>query len=172
MSLNILAGATGAAAQASPPSPWTDISPAEVGGGHGAVDAGHGPASSQPSALFTAPESEQSARDVVSPQAPGTAGQTPSPFWAESQPQSAPPETSSRVVEGTVTVRAGESLWSITQELMGANGTDSQVANTWPYLWQLNAHLVADPDLLQPGTVLNVPAQLLPGAGHVDHRPQ
>ena len=72
-------------------------------------------------------------------------------------------------------VSAGESLWSITQELLdaGAAGapTDpssgrpsaqARVARAWPILYAANAESIgADPDLILPGTVLSVPEDLL-----------
>ena len=72
-------------------------------------------------------------------------------------------------------VSAGESLWSITEELLdaGAAGapTDpssggppaqARVARAWPILYAANAESIgADPDLILPGTVLSVPKDLL-----------
>ena len=72
-------------------------------------------------------------------------------------------------------VNAGESLWSITQELLGAGAagapTDpssggpsaqARVARAWPILYAANAESIgADPDLILPGTVLSVPEDLL-----------
>lgn len=72
-------------------------------------------------------------------------------------------------------VSAGESLWSITQELLGAGAagapTDpssggpsaqARVARAWPILYAANAESIgADPDLILPGTVLSVPEDLL-----------
>ena len=72
-------------------------------------------------------------------------------------------------------VSAGESLWSITQELLGAGAagapTDpssggpsaqARVARAWPILYAANAESIgADPDIILPGTVLSVPEDLL-----------
>lgn len=72
-------------------------------------------------------------------------------------------------------VSAGESLWSITEELLGAGAagapTDpssggppaqARVARAWPILYAANAESIgADPDLILPGTVLSVPEDLL-----------
>lgn len=72
-------------------------------------------------------------------------------------------------------VSAGESLWSITQELLdagaagaptdpssGGPSTQAQVARAWPILYAANAESIgADPDLILPGTVLSVPEDLL-----------
>ena len=72
-------------------------------------------------------------------------------------------------------VSAGESLWSITEELLGAGaagaptdpssggpGTQAQIARAWPILYAANAESIgADPDIILPGTVLSVPEDLL-----------
>ena len=72
-------------------------------------------------------------------------------------------------------VSAGESLWSITEELLGAGAagapTDpssggppaqARVARAWPILYAANAESIgADPDIILPGTVLSVPEDLL-----------
>ena len=72
-------------------------------------------------------------------------------------------------------VSAGESLWSITQELLdagaagaptdpssGGPSAQARVARAWPILYAANAESIgADPDLILPGTVLSVPEDLL-----------
>jgi hypothetical protein len=82
-----------------------------------------------------------------------------------------------------VVVRAGDSLWTITAELLGSAAQDpgrsdthrqpspgdaptaKQVARGWRALYRANAHGVGpDPDLIHPGDVLRVPAQ------HVDRK--
>ncbi|KAA9395585.1 hypothetical protein FCK90_00725 [Kocuria coralli] len=66
----------------------------------------------------------------------------------------------SRVVDGTVTVRGGESLWSITADLLGPEASPADIAATWPHLWEANGSHIPDPDLLLPGTVLDLPEYL------------
>lgn len=89
-----------------------------------------------------------------------------SPFWGEAEAapatQSLPPSVHARIAENTVTVRSGESFWSITRELLGPEASEAEVAAAWPYLWETNAHHVHDPDLLTPGTVLTIPEALTP----------
>ena len=72
-------------------------------------------------------------------------------------------------------VSAGESLWSITQELLdagaagaptdpssGGPSAQARVARAWPILYAANAESIgADPDLILPGTILSVPEDLL-----------
>lgn len=85
-----------------------------------------------------------------------------SPFWNESAPAIKPtPQTTaptSRIAEGTVTVRSGESLWSITQDLLGPEASHEDISAAWPTLWAANDETIHDPDVLQPGTILNVPS--------------
>ena len=72
-------------------------------------------------------------------------------------------------------VSAGESLWSITEELLDAEAagapTDpssggppaqARIARAWPVLYAANAESIgADPDLILPGTALSVPEDLM-----------
>src|SRR5690606_3168851 len=54
-------------------------------------------------------------------------------------------------------VQAGDSLWSITRELLDGAG-DARIASTWPVLYEANRHTVgADPDLIHPGQELVIP---------------
>ena len=54
-----------------------------------------------------------------------------------------------------VTVRAGDSLWSLAELHLGDG-------RRWPEIHRLNVARVADPDLLRPGWVLQVPWQAEP----------
>lgn len=61
---------------------------------------------------------------------------------------------------GVALVGPGDSLWSITSELL-AHPTRRRVASAWPRLYAANrAVLGSDPDLIRPGTRLAVPASL------------
>lgn len=62
----------------------------------------------------------------------------------------------------TVTVRPGDSLWSITDDLLGP-GADpiEDIARHWPALYERNADVIgSDPDSISPGLVLTVPDAL------------
>jgi LysM repeat protein len=62
-----------------------------------------------------------------------------------------------------VTVRPGDSLWSIASGLLGAGAGDAAVTRAWHRLFDANHHRVgADPDLIRPGTRLVVPGDLAP----------
>lgn len=130
------------------PSPGPDASP----GAESAAprpDAAAGAPSEDPSAAG-APAGDPSAAD---PQA----GETPSA-----------PATTHRVSDG-------ESLWSITEELLdagaagaptdpssGGPSAQARIARAWPILYAANAESIgADPDLILPGTALSVPEDLL-----------
>lgn len=62
----------------------------------------------------------------------------------------------------TVTVRAGDNLWRITEELLGAEASAADVAVAWPRLYEANRDAIGpDPDLIHPGLVLAVPTGVL-----------
>lgn len=130
------------------PSPGPDASP----GAESAAprpDAAAGAPSGDPSAAG-APAGDPSAADQP-------AGETPSA-----------PATTHRVSDG-------ESLWSITEELLdagaagaptdpssGGPSAQARIARAWPILYAANAESIgADPDLILPGTALSVPEDLL-----------
>ncbi len=61
-----------------------------------------------------------------------------------------------------VLVRPGDSLWTIASDLLPASASDRAVTAAWHRLHRANrAAIGCDPDLLLPGTRLDVPKQLL-----------
>jgi nucleoid-associated protein YgaU len=52
----------------------------------------------------------------------------------------------------TYTVKSGDSLWKISEQMYG-NGND------WQRIYEANKDQIKDPDVIQPGWVLNIPAQ-------------
>lgn len=59
----------------------------------------------------------------------------------------------------TVRVRPGDSLWGIAARTLGPGASAAEVASYWHRMHALNATTVgADPDLLQPGQLLRLPA--------------
>ena len=64
----------------------------------------------------------------------------------------------------TVVVQPGDSLWSITDDLLGPAPDDpSEIASAWPMLHEANRQVIGqDPDHLEPGQALIVPAPLSP----------
>ncbi len=62
--------------------------------------------------------------------------------------------------DGTaVTVRTGDSLWTLAAETLGPFASDVDIAHEWPRWYAHNRAVIgADPNLLQPGQILRVPA--------------
>lgn len=62
----------------------------------------------------------------------------------------------------TVMVLHGDSLWSITDDLLGPGPSEpTEITAAWPLLHEANRDLIGqDPDLLSPGQQLTVPAAL------------
>lgn len=117
--------------------PSAEVPPAPEDGTTG--DAGAG-ADARPT------PSPQAAADTHAPAARGTAARP----------------VADRIAEGTITVCSGESLWSLTRDLLGAQAADQQIAERWPELWSANAEQIPDPDQVPAGTVLQLPRSLLP----------
>ena len=51
---------------------------------------------------------------------------------------------------GTYTVERGDTLWAISQRFYGDG-------NQWSRIYEANRETIQDPDLIQPGWVLNIP---------------
>ena len=70
----------------------------------------------------------------------------------------APPAPRAPSRDATVTVRPGDSLWSIAARALGPAATDRSVARAWPAWWAANRTAVGpDPDLILPGQRLTPP---------------
>ncbi|TDS87239.1 MULTISPECIES: LysM peptidoglycan-binding domain-containing protein [Nesterenkonia] len=58
-----------------------------------------------------------------------------------------------------IVVRLGDSLWDIAAEHLGPDATDWEIAASWPEWYAENRDRIgADPGLILPGMILNVPA--------------
>lgn len=91
----------------------------------------------------------------------------PEPSWTPAAPE--PPDQraadcaplvtgSAHTGEATVTVRRGDSLWSIVARHLGPDADAGTVAAVWPTWYAANRALIGDdPDLLLPGWQLRVP---------------
>ena len=53
------------------------------------------------------------------------------------------------------TVKSGDSLWKISEQMYG-NGND------WRRIYEANKDRIQNPDVIQPGWVLTIPAQAAP----------
>lgn len=73
----------------------------------------------------------------------------------------APPGRSARVSPAEVTVVPGDTLWGLAKEAYGDG-------NDWPRLLDANRDKIADPDLIYPDQVLDVPHGDVPTAGQPD----
>lgn len=61
----------------------------------------------------------------------------------------------------SVTVRTGDSLWSLSAAALGPLASDLDIAMAWPRLYDANRSVIGpDPGLLLPGQVLKLPAGL------------
>ncbi|MFC0674495.1 LysM peptidoglycan-binding domain-containing protein [Brachybacterium hainanense] len=80
----------------------------------------------------------------------------PAPVVAAGADQDAGPEVPDPT---SVVVRPGDSLWSITDDLLGPGADDdARIAAVWPELYAVNSRIIGpDPDLIEPGMVLAVP---------------
>jgi len=86
----------------------------------------------------------------------------PAPDTATAVPAAPPAAPADASADGaTVTVVCGDSLWAIAARHLDAGATDAEIAATWPAWYQRNAATIgADPDLILPGQVLVVPAEV------------
>ncbi|MGO2819910.1 MAG: LysM peptidoglycan-binding domain-containing protein [Brachybacterium tyrofermentans] len=119
--------------------------------GDGAEDSGAAaPESSENEAGESAPSSTTDA-DPRLPVQPSPPGHDSSPAPAQSAP-----------APSTVVVQSGDTLWSITDDLLGpVPDSPSEIAAVWPLLHESNLDVIGtDPDLLEPGQELLVPAPL------------
>jgi nucleoid-associated protein YgaU len=58
-------------------------------------------------------------------------------------------------------VQPGDSLWRITDTLLGADASAAHIAASWPALYEANRDSIGDnPSLIQPGLSLTIPAGL------------
>jgi len=70
----------------------------------------------------------------------------------------APSPRPSSVSHSLVTVRRGDSLWSIARSHLGPDASDADVARAWPRWYAANREAIGvDPDLLVPGLQLVPP---------------
>lgn len=137
-------------------------------------DLGWAPTASAPAPAGPAPSPDPDA-------SPGAESAAPRPDAAAGAPSGDPSAAGAPAGETpsapatTHRVSDGESLWSITEELLdagaagaptdpssGGPSAQARIARAWPILYAANAESIgADPDIILPGTVLSVPEDLL-----------
>ena len=100
----------------------------------------------------------------------GTGATAPDAAWTPPRPDRTPvpdPEAlhllsrapdAGTLVDEDVVVRRGDTLWSIAARFLGPAATAEEIAREWPRWHEANRHAVGDdPDLIQPGQVLQPP---------------
>ena len=88
----------------------------------------------------------------------------PELFSPVQQPVSAPAASSAAASPSALhayTVKNGDCLWCIAADVLGPNASDAQVNAAWHALYNANAAQIgANPNVIEAGTVLQVPASL------------
>ncbi len=98
----------------------------------------------------------------------GSAPAAPRPGWVPDRPTAAIQPHHARLLEpalrptsttsDTVTVRRGDTLWSIAAAHLGSGATDAEVAAEWPRWYEANRAVIGDdPDVVAPGQQLQAP---------------
>ena len=73
--------------------------------------------------------------------------------------ETSPPGPDSIPAPATVTVAAGDTLWSITETLLPTGASDAEIAAAWPGVHAANASTIGtDPDVILVGQQLVVPS--------------
>ena len=62
-------------------------------------------------------------------------------------------------VPATVVVRPGDTLWALAASALPDDATDAEITSAWQALYAANRDVISDPDLIYPGTALDLPAQ-------------
>jgi nucleoid-associated protein YgaU len=76
----------------------------------------------------------------------------------------------STVAHGLVTVRRGDSLWTIARRHLGPDASDADVARAWPRWYATNRAVIGeDPDRIVPGLQLAPPASGAAGDATTSH---
>ncbi|SDD56570.1 Nucleoid-associated protein YgaU, contains BON and LysM domains [Sanguibacter gelidistatuariae] len=140
------------------------------------------PGSDRPGAPLPSASATQSAPTRTAPgtpaptgTAPASSGQTGSstgtgsssaapPAAAPVRPTAPPSATSPsrdgtpNPASGTIVVAEGDSLWHLAAVALPPDASNAQVASSWHTWYEVNAAVIgADPDLLHPGQVLQIP---------------
>lgn len=119
-----------------------------------------------PASTGTPPPASTPAASAPPPGTPADAPAAAGPQWRPLSPivepgplaarPSRPPEPAGQGTE--VTVRPGDSLWSLSAARLGSFASDVDIALEWPRLYQANRDIIgANPHFLRPGEVLKLP---------------
>lgn len=168
----------------------TSTAPLPTGGNDAAQSEGGGDGSTsqkpgtEPDERDTAPDERGAGRGEPVPETGTDAAPRPGLGWSDAPrpgsdaaadegraaaPDAAAPEANSAPQSSpqspfTVDVQPGDSLWSITDDLLGSDADQpDDISALWPSLHAANSDVIGpDPDHLEPGQVLVVPADLSP----------
>ncbi|MDN4645584.1 LysM peptidoglycan-binding domain-containing protein [Arthrobacter sp. PsM3] len=136
---------------------WT---PVQVPGGTGAPPPSPGPASGPGSGPGPGPA------PGTPPTAPPAAPAIANPQWQPLSPVVEPGPLAGRSLRhqqpagqgAEVTVRPGDSLWSLSAARLGPYASDVDIALDWPRVYEANRDTIGgNPHLLRPGQVLRLP---------------
>ncbi len=122
--------------------------------------AGAGPVRAGPVASEGAARPAPGARvGVVKPPSVGYRPTPPPPVADASRSLLlAPTPRASASVHDLVTVRRGDTLWSVARRHLGDDATDAQVAHEWPRWYAANREVIGgDPNAIRPGQQLRPP---------------
>ena len=93
---------------------------------------------------------------------PGPGWRPTAPIRTADQPSNLltpPPRIAAAPIE-RLTVRRGDSLWSIAARHLGPGASDAEIAHEWPRWFAANAAVIGDdPDLILPGQQLAAPLE-------------
>jgi hypothetical protein len=130
-----------------------------------AVSAGWTPTSDASFAGYPDP-AETVPATLPPPRPPVESAPAAGPQWKPLRPVVEPGPLASRQLRpqepaadpGEVSVRAGDSLWSLAAVQLGPFASDVDIATAWPRLYQANRQVIGEnPDVLLPGQVLRLP---------------
>lgn len=136
---------------AAPAAPETTPAPPAGTPTEDGTDSGNSPEEAAPAAGIPA------AQDAPRPAAESAPPSSSAP--STSRPGSSAPTGDETV---TITVSAGDTLWSLTDDLLGPGPDRAEdIAAAWPLLYDLNRDRIGpDPELIRPGQELIVPTSL------------
>lgn len=94
----------------------------------------------------------------------GWSGTSPVPTETTAGTPAGPPEPpeppAARPAQGTVTVRPGDTLWSIAADTV-SDDSPGTIAAVWPQIYEANRDVLTDdPDLIHPGAELRIPRDI------------
>lgn len=130
------------------------------------------PAAAAPAPSAVPSEATAVEEDACSTELPDDVdtAQIPMPGWLPAPPPDAPAADVTLVARGApedrlVTVRRGDTLWSIAGDHLPPSATLEQVAESWPRWYAANREIIGpDPHLILPGQQLRAPAASGEGA--------